>query len=215
VKFQAIADVRLGKDVTIFEFVTLYGCEIGDETPNRRVRRDPARRQGRPPRQGLSHTFICEGVELEIVFVGHGVIFTNDLYPRAVTSAGRLRRIATGSADHRPPQRVDRIGLDHPVRHRDRRGRHRRGGQRGDGDVPAGTIVAGNPARVLRKIRESVGRPSSRADHRRRADWLPYRRCARRRRRAGDCRPRQLFARQPENLHRVPAPAAASSRRHP
>jgi UDP-2-acetamido-3-amino-2,3-dideoxy-glucuronate N-acetyltransferase len=93
VKFQAIAaDVRLGKDVTIFEFVNLYGCEIGDETRiGTFVEIQRGAKVGRRVKIS-SHTFICEGVEIaDDVFVGHGVTFINDKYPRAVTASGALQ----------------------------------------------------------------------------------------------------------------------------
>src|SRR5262249_39797484 len=89
-KFQAIApDVKLGKDVTIFDFVNLYGAEIGDE---RRIGTFVEIQNGAKIGRRVkisSHTFICEGVELEDhVFIGHGVTFINDRYPRAVNARG-------------------------------------------------------------------------------------------------------------------------------
>ena len=157
-KFQAIApDVKLGKDVQIYEFVNLYGCEIGDESKiGTFVEIQRGARIGRRVKVS-SHTFICEGVEIEDqVFIGHGVTFINDRYPRAVTAEGQ-------------PQGPD----DWPVVPT----RVRRGASIGSGatilcgvdigegaivgagsvvtrDVPARTIVAGNPARVLRAVEE-------------------------------------------------------------
>src|SRR5439155_18317744 len=89
---QSIApDVKLGRDVKIYDFVNLYGCEIGDETLIRTfVEIQRGARVGRRVKV-QSHTFICEGVEIEDnVFVGHGVMFINDKYPRATTAAGEL-----------------------------------------------------------------------------------------------------------------------------
>ena len=85
---QLIApDVKLGRDVRIYGFVNLYGCEIGDET---RIGSFVEIQKGATigPRCKISsHTFICEGVTLEAeVFVGHGVNFINDRYPRATTA---------------------------------------------------------------------------------------------------------------------------------
>jgi acetyltransferase-like isoleucine patch superfamily enzyme len=85
-------DVKLGKDVKIFAFVNLYGCEIGDETKiGTFVEIQKGVRVGRRVKIS-SHTFICEGVTIEDhVFVGHGVMFINDKYPRATTADGGLQ----------------------------------------------------------------------------------------------------------------------------
>lgn len=89
------ANVRLGRDVTIFqpELVNLYGCEIGDETRiGAFVEVQAGAAIGRRCKIS-SHSFICEGVTIEDeVFIGHGVVFTNDLRPRAVDAAGDLQR---------------------------------------------------------------------------------------------------------------------------
>ena len=84
-------DVKLGRDVKIFAFVNLYGCEIGDESRiGTFVEIQKGAKIGRRVKVS-SHTFICEGVELEDhVFVGHGVMFINDRYPRAAMN-GRLQ----------------------------------------------------------------------------------------------------------------------------
>jgi acetyltransferase-like isoleucine patch superfamily enzyme len=155
-KFQAIAaDVKLGKDVQIYDFVNLYGCEIGDETRiGTFVEIQRGAKVGRRVKVS-SHTFICEGVEIEDhVFIGHGVTFINDRYPRAVTADGELQAAQDWTV---VPTRVRRgasigsgstilcgidigegaiVGAGSVVTH----------------DVPAWTIVAGNPARVLRAI---------------------------------------------------------------
>ena len=96
-KFQSIApDVKLGADVQIYEFVNLYGCEIGDGTRiGTFVEIQRGAKVGRRVKVS-SHTFICEGVEIEDhVFIGHGVTFINDRYPRATTATGELQ----GAAD--------------------------------------------------------------------------------------------------------------------
>src|SRR6476660_7055694 len=90
---QCIApDVKLGKDVKIFKFVNLYGCEIGDRTKvgafveiqkNAKIGADC---------KISSHTFVCEGVTVEDgVFVGHHVVFINDRYPRSTNERGELQ----------------------------------------------------------------------------------------------------------------------------
>jgi UDP-2-acetamido-3-amino-2,3-dideoxy-glucuronate N-acetyltransferase len=160
VKFQAIApDVRLGKDVTIFEFVNLYGCEIGDETRiGAFVEIQRGAKIGRRVKVS-SHTFICEGVELEDhVFVGHGVIFTNDLYPRAVTPDGRLQTDRDWKVVPTIVRRGASIGSGSTILCGIEIGEDAivGAGSVVTHDVPAGTIVAGNPARVLRKIQREA-----------------------------------------------------------
>jgi UDP-2-acetamido-3-amino-2,3-dideoxy-glucuronate N-acetyltransferase len=92
-QFCVIApDVKLGRDVTIHNFVNLYGCEIGDGTRlGSFVEVQKGVRIGRNCKIS-SHSFICEGVQIEDeVFIGHGVIFINDKYPRATTESGVLQ----------------------------------------------------------------------------------------------------------------------------
>src|SRR6185312_12233153 len=91
--YQLIApDVKLGRDVRIFGFVNLYGCEIGDETRlGAFVEIQKNARIGARCKIS-SHSFICEGVVIEDeVFVGHGVVFTNDRRPRATNDEGSLQ----------------------------------------------------------------------------------------------------------------------------
>src|SRR5437763_11675898 len=92
-EFVSIAPtVKLGKGVKLSKFLNLYGCEIGDETKvGAFVEIQKNARVGRRCKIS-SHTFICEGVQIEEnVFIGHGVTFTNDLYPRAATADGELQ----------------------------------------------------------------------------------------------------------------------------
>ena len=159
-KFQAIApDVRLGKDVRIFDFVNLYGCEIGDETRiGAFVEIQRGAKVGRRVKVS-SHTFICEGVELEDhVFVGHGVIFTNDLYPRAVTPAGELQTDRDWKVVPTIVRRGASIGSGSTILCGIEIGEDAivGAGSVVTRDVPAGTIVVGNPARVLRKIQREA-----------------------------------------------------------
>src|SRR5256885_3803204 len=91
--FQQIAsDVKLGQGVRIYGFTNLYGCEIGDDVKiGTFVEIQKGARIGARCKIS-SHTFICEGVTLEEeVFVGHGVMFTNDLFPRATNASGGLQ----------------------------------------------------------------------------------------------------------------------------
>jgi UDP-2-acetamido-3-amino-2,3-dideoxy-glucuronate N-acetyltransferase len=154
--YQLIAaDVKLGKDVRIYGFVNLYGCEIGDESRiGTFVEIQKGAKVGRRVKVS-SHTFICEGVELEDhVFIGHGVMFINDRYPRAVNASGELagdgdwtmiptivRRGATIGSGSTILCGIE-IGEDAIVG----------AGSVVTRDVPPGTVVAGNPARVLRKV---------------------------------------------------------------
>jgi len=156
VKFQAIAsDVKLGRDVKIFDFVNLYGCEIGDETKiGAFVEIQRGAKIGRRVKVS-SHTFICEGVEVEDhVFIGHGVTFINDRYPRAVSPAGELQTDRDWKVVPTIVRRGASIGSGSTILCGIEIGQDAivGAGSVVTRDVPAGTIVVGNPARVLRKI---------------------------------------------------------------
>jgi UDP-2-acetamido-3-amino-2,3-dideoxy-glucuronate N-acetyltransferase len=154
--FRLVApDVRLGADVVLRDFVNLYGCEIGDGSRiGTFVEIQKGARIGRRCKIS-SHTFICEGVTVEDeVFVGHGVSFINDRYPRAIAASGRL----AGDTDWVCiPTRVGRgasIGSGATILCGVAIGE---GALVGAGsvvtrDVPPRTVVAGNPARILRRI---------------------------------------------------------------
>jgi acetyltransferase-like isoleucine patch superfamily enzyme len=148
-------DVKLGRDVKIYDFVNLYGCEIGDESKiGTFVEIQKGARIGRRVKIS-SHTFICEGVTIEDgVFVGHNVTFINDLYPRATAAGGELQTEADWKVVPTIVRRGASIGSSATILC---------GVDIGEGaivgagsvvtkDVPAGVIVAGNPARVLRPI---------------------------------------------------------------
>ena len=155
-KFQNIApDVKLGRDVKIYDFVNLYGCEIGDEsTIGTFVEIQKGSRIGRRVKVS-SHTFICEGVTIEDeVFIGHNVTFINDLYPRATAADGGLQTEADWKVVPTVVRRGASIGSSVTILC---------GVVIGEGaivgagsvvtkNVPAGMVVAGNPARVLRPI---------------------------------------------------------------
>jgi acetyltransferase-like isoleucine patch superfamily enzyme len=155
-KFQNIAaDVTLGRDVTIYDFVNLYGCDIGDESRiGAFVEIQKGARIGRRVKVS-SHTFICEGVTIEDqVFIGHNVTFTNDLYPRATTPLGELQAAADWEVVPTFVRKGASIGSGTTILC---------GVEIGEGaivgagsvvtkDVEPGMIVAGNPARVIRSI---------------------------------------------------------------
>jgi acetyltransferase-like isoleucine patch superfamily enzyme len=156
VKFQAIAaDVKLGKDVTIFDFVNLYGCEIGDESRiGTFVEIQRGAKIGRRVKIS-SHTFICEGVELEDhVFIGHGVTFINDRYPRAVAADGVLQTDRDWKVVPTIVRRGASIGSGSTILCGVEIGEDAivGAGSVVTHDVGARTIVAGNPARFLRDL---------------------------------------------------------------
>jgi acetyltransferase-like isoleucine patch superfamily enzyme len=153
-EFCVIApDVVLGRDVTIYNFVNLYGCEIGDET---RIGTFVEIQRGAVVGRRCkisSHTFICAGVRVEDeVFVGHGVQFINDRYPRATTADGTPQREADWTLEHTVVRRGASIGTGATIL-----GGLEIGARAivGAGavvtkSVPPGAIVAGNPAKIIR-----------------------------------------------------------------
>ena len=150
-------DVKLGRDVRIYNFVNLYGCEIGDETRiGTFVEIQKGAKVGRRVKI-QSHTFICEGVEIEDqVFVGHGVTFINDRFPRAVTASGDLQADGDWTLVRTVVRRGASIGSGATILCGVEIGENAvvGAGSVVTRSVPAGTIVAGNPARVLRRIEE-------------------------------------------------------------
>jgi len=153
-------DVILGRDVKIFAFVNLYGCEIGDESKiGTFVEIQKGARIGRRVKVS-SHTFICEGVTIEDeVFVGHGVMFINDKYPHAATQTGELQTEADWECIPTTVKRGASIGSNATILCGLTIGEKAivGAGSVVTHDVPAGTIVAGNPARVIRKIESKTG----------------------------------------------------------
>jgi acetyltransferase-like isoleucine patch superfamily enzyme len=146
-------DVRLGKDVKLAKFINLYGCEVGDETKiGTFVEIQKNASVGRRCKIS-SHTFICEGVTIEDnVFIGHGVMFINDSYPRATTPAGDLQTDADWKVERTLVRKGASIGSGATILSKVTIGEHAivGAGSVVTRDVPAGAIVAGNPARILR-----------------------------------------------------------------
>jgi len=153
---QIAPDVKLGRDVVIYHFVNLYGCEIGDGTRiGSFVEIQKGARIGHHCKVS-SHTFICEGVTVEDdVFIGHGVNFINDNYPRATTAAGALQTDSDWQVAPTVVKRGASIGSGATILGGVLIGP---GAMVGAGavvtkDVPADTIVAGNPARIIRTLK--------------------------------------------------------------
>jgi len=154
--FQNIApDVKLGERVRIFSFTNLYGCQIGDDVKiGAFVEIQKGAKVGNRCKIS-SHSFLCEGVTLEEeVFIGHGVTFINDRYPRATNGEGGLQSEADWECVPTTIKRGASVGSGVTILCGVTIGE---GAIVGAGsvvtkDVPDGAIVAGNPARVLRQV---------------------------------------------------------------
>jgi UDP-2-acetamido-3-amino-2,3-dideoxy-glucuronate N-acetyltransferase len=148
-------DVKLGRDVKIYAFVNLYGCEVGDESRiGTFVEIQKGARIGQRVKVS-SHTFICEGVTIEDdVFIGHGVMFINDKYPRATSPAGQPQTEADWTCIPTLVERGASIGSNATILGGLTIGQHAivGAGSVVTHDVPAYSIVAGNPARLLRRL---------------------------------------------------------------
>lgn len=147
-------NVKLGKDVRIFDFVNLYGCEIGDGSKvGTFVEIQKGAKIGKNVKIS-THTFICEGVTIEDdVFIGHNVSFINDKYPRSTNPDGSMQTEQDWKVVPTLVKKRASIGTSTTILCGVTIGENAivGAGSVVTKDVPDGMIVAGNPARVIRK----------------------------------------------------------------
>ncbi len=146
--------VKLGKDVKLSQFINLYGCEVGDETKIGAFVEIQKNASVGKRCKISSHTFVCEGVTIEDnVFIGHGVMFINDSYPRATTD-GALQTEADWKVERTLVKKGASIGSGATILSNLTIGENAivGAGSVVTKDVPANMIVAGNPAKELRAI---------------------------------------------------------------
>jgi acetyltransferase-like isoleucine patch superfamily enzyme len=156
--YQCIApDVKLGRDVKLSKFINLYGCEIGDESKIGAFVEIQKNASIGKRCKISSHTFICEGVTVEDnVFIGHGVMFINDSYPRATAANGSLQTEADWKVERTVIRKGASIGSGATILSNITVGENAivGAGSVVTKDVPADSIVAGNPAKFLRSIEQ-------------------------------------------------------------
>jgi len=156
-------DVKLGKDVRLSKFINLYGCEVGDETKIGAFVEIQKNASVGNRCKISSHTFICEGVVIEDnVFIGHGVMFINDSYPRATTPHGDLQCEADWQVERTVIKKGASIGSGATILGNTNIGENAivGAGSVVTKDVPPNCVVAGNPARVLRFIEPTMEGPN-------------------------------------------------------
>ena len=155
-EFCSIApSVKLGRSVKLSKFINLYGCEIGDETKiGAFVEIQKNASVGRRCKIS-SHTFVCEGVTIEDnVFIGHGVTFINDSYPRATAQDGELQTEKDWRVERTLVKTGASIGSGSTILSNVVIGENAivGAGSVVTRDVPPNVIVAGNPAKILRAV---------------------------------------------------------------
>jgi acetyltransferase-like isoleucine patch superfamily enzyme len=152
-------DVKLGKNVKLSRFINLYGCEIGDETKIGAFVEIQKNSSVGKCCKISSHTFICEGVTIEDnVFIGHGVMFINDSYPRATDAGGALQTEADWKVEKTVIKKGASIGTGVTILANLCIGENAIVGAGAvvTKDVPPNIIVAGNPAKILRHIESEL-----------------------------------------------------------
>jgi acetyltransferase-like isoleucine patch superfamily enzyme len=158
-EFCSIApDVKLGQGVKLSKFINLYGCQIGDETKIGAFVEIQKNASVGKRCKVSSHTFVCEGVTIEDnVFIGHSVTFINDSYPRATSDGGGLQTEQDWKVEKTVVKRGASIGSGATILANVTIGENAivGAGSMVTRDVPPNTIVAGNPAKVLRSIPNS------------------------------------------------------------
>jgi acetyltransferase-like isoleucine patch superfamily enzyme len=155
-EYLAVApDVKLGENVKLSRFINLYGCEIGANTKIGAFVEIQKNAKIGSNCKISSHTFVCEGVTIEDqVFIGHNVAFINDSYPRAATGDGQMQTEADWKVETTLVKRGASIGSGSTILSNVTIGENALVGAGSvvTKDVPPNTIVAGNPARVLRSL---------------------------------------------------------------
>ena len=152
---QSLVDITVGENVRIFDFVNAYGCTIDDNT---KVGAFVEIQKGVAIGKNCkisSHSFLCEGVHIgDNVFIGHGVMFVNDRYPRATTEDGKQKAAADWQVIDTFVKKGASIGSNATILCGITIGENAMigAGSVVTKDVPANTLVIGNPAKIVRQL---------------------------------------------------------------